>query len=147
MRSLYRDADRRDILRRAGQLTPEHRPAWGRMNARQMLAHVSEALRMGLGDVVIPQYRHIVRFSPLKELIIYWLPFPKGAPTAPQLLARSAEDWDAEQQVFRTLVERFNGSIPTGATPVHPLFGRMTWPQWGVLTYRHLDHHLRQFGV
>ena len=34
-----------------------------------------------------------------------------------------------------------------GEGPAHPLFGPMTWREWGVATYKHTDHHLRQFGA
>jgi len=75
------------------------------------------------------------------------MPFPKGAPTSPELSARPPGDWDREVVALRALVEQFGRRDPNGRWPDHPAFGRLTGRAWGVLVYRHSDHHLRQFGV
>jgi len=75
------------------------------------------------------------------------LPVPKGLPTARELIARKPSDWSIEVADLR---DQLNGLVQRGAealAPAHPAFGRMSAKQWGVLIYRHMDHHLRQFGV
>jgi hypothetical protein len=68
-------------------------------------------------------------------------------PTAPELLARAPTDWAANLAELLASIDRFAGRDATIAWPDHPAFGRMSGRQWGVLSYRHVDHHLRQFNV
>jgi hypothetical protein len=89
----------------------------------------------------------LLRYPPMKQLFVYCLPFPKGAPTAPELLARKPEEWTVEIEQLRDQLDRFVSRGPAGTAAEHPLFGRLTGRAWGALVYRHMDHHLRQFGV
>jgi hypothetical protein len=147
VKSLWQEPARREVLDRLTRLTPTQRPAWGRFTAPEMVAHLADALRMALGDLPTASKRLPLRHPPLKQFVIYWMPFPKGAPTARELVARRPGEWDAELAACRDLVERFGRETPARAWPDHPAFGRMSARQWGVIAYRHLDHHLRQFGV
>ena len=75
-------------------------------------------------------------------------PFPKGAPTAPELLARCDNaDLQTELAAFRELAARVAAKPAGDRWPDHPAFGALTHKDWGVLAYRHTDHHLRQFGL
>ena len=148
MKSLWQAPARDELVQRLERLTPDARPAWGRLAAPQMVAHVADALRMAFGDLPTASKGLPVRYTPLKQLIIYWIPFPRNAPTAPELIARAPGDWEAEVRACRTLVERFGTEPATRQQwPEHPAFGALTRHQWGVLAYRHTDHHLRQFGA
>lgn len=80
------------------------------------------------------------------KLIIYVAPFPRSAPTAPQLLGRTATDFDAERRTLGAMLDRCGDATQSFAAE-HPAFGRLTRRAWGVLIYRHMDHHLRQFGA
>jgi hypothetical protein len=88
-----------------------------------------------------------LRYPPLKQFIVYIAPFPKNVPTAPELLARSPRDWGADIAELRSLIERFSARRGAEQWPDHPAFGRLSERAWGVLVYRHMDHHLRQFGA
>ena len=148
MRSIWQDEARNELLDRLGRLTA-HTPArWGKFNCPAMMAHVNDALRMPLGDVT-PAVRKVpIRFFPLKQLIIYYLPFPKGVPTAPALLARcDGAVFEDEVQTFRQLLDRLARRSRETSWPGHPAFGTMSRRAWGVLGYRHVDHHFTQFGV
>jgi hypothetical protein len=117
------------------------------MTASQMLAHLSDAKRMALKELSVAPRWLPIRYPPLKQLIIYLAPFPKGAPTAPALLARRPEAWDVERRNLSVLIQRFGTLPPDFVWPPHPAFGKLSRSAWGVLGYRHTDHHLRQFGV
>ncbi len=80
-------------------------------------------------------------------LILHVVPFPKGAPTAPELLGSDAAALDSIRSELASLVERIGTGPCEGEGPVHPLFGRLSFREWGVVTYKHADHHLRQFGA
>jgi hypothetical protein len=117
------------------------------MTVAQMVAHLSDAARMALGDLPCASKRLPLRYPPLKQLIVYWLPWPEGAPTAPELIGRVPASWPAEVADLAALLERLAGQPRDASFPEHPAFGRLSRRAWGVLVYRHMDHHLRQFGA
>jgi hypothetical protein len=146
--SLWEEGRRAELLTRLSRLTAETRPRWGRMNAPQMLTHVNDQFRMAIGDLPTVPERLPIRYPPLNHLVAHVLPWPKGSPTAPELLARIDQStWPAEVATFATLLQRF-ATLPAGVPwPLHPAFGRLSRRGWGLLGYRHTDHHFRQFGA
>jgi hypothetical protein len=147
MRSLFQEDARRDVVARLQRLDPSATPRWGRMNAPQMVEHLANALRMAFGDVTCRERRLPLRWTPIKQLIIYVLPFPRGAPTAAELLQPPAGDFPQSVADCRALVQRFAHEPAERAWPRHPAFGALSRRDWGVLAYKHMDHHLTQFGV
>lgn len=147
MKSVFYLGDRLALSHRLDAVTAASTPLWGRMDSRQMLAHLSDGVRMALGELNVQPRPGALRFPPIRHAIVYWLPFPKGAPTAPELLARRAEDYDAERASLKHLLERLGALEGARDWPEHPAFGRLGSRGWGVLTHRHVDHHLRQFGA
>jgi hypothetical protein len=147
MKTLFDDRRRSEIQERLGRLTPVTAPQWGKFDASRMVAHLGDSLKMALGTLPVKSKRLPIRHPPLKQLIIYWAPWPKGTPTAPELIARSPGDWSAEVSELSDLVDRVAAAESEMKWPEHPAFGRMTPRAWGVLTYRHVDHHFRQFGI
>jgi hypothetical protein len=147
MKSFWQLDARTELLQRLEQLTPESRAQWGRMNGPQVLAHVADSLRMTLGELPVKPRESLLRPWPFKQLIIYFLRFPKGAPTAPELIQRPPRDWSSERPALCQLLNQLATLQRRPFPPEHPAFGKMTEQGWGVLVYRHVDHHLRQFGV
>ena len=145
MKSLWNDENRANLLARIERVAPDARPLWGKMNAGAMLAHITESLRMACGEIECQPRKLPIRFFPLKQLIIYLLPFPKGAPTAKELLQGSDRPAEESKTQLRRLFLAFASRKGSGRWPDHPAFGRLTEREWGVLCYRHFDHHLRQF--
>jgi hypothetical protein len=146
-KSLSNAKTRQEVLDRLKRLSPEATPSWGRMTGPQMLAHIADWMLMVSGDLPVASKKLPLRYPPLKQLLIYWLPIPRGVPTAPELLARTPADWRVEHDSVCDRVRSFETLNRKGEWPEHPAFGRMTSRAWGVLAYRHTDHHLRQFGV
>jgi hypothetical protein len=136
------------ICRRIERLTADHKPIWGKMDASQMCAHLNDAMRMATGELPCQPKNSPLRRWPVKQLVVYLMPWPAGAPTAPELLARGATaELLAEQAAFRQLADQLAAKPASDTWPEHPAFGRLSHKAWGVLEYRHSDHHLRQFGV
>jgi DinB family protein len=147
VKSLFNPQDHRKLQDRVQRLKTDQKPQWGKMTAVQMVAHLSDSLRMASGELEVAPRKGPFRYSPLKELVLYVLPMPKGLPTSPELIARKPGDWSEEVADLR---DQLNGLVQRGAealSPTHPAFGTFSAKQWGVLIYRHVDHHLRQFGV
>ena len=148
MRSIWRESNRRELVTRLGRLSSESPARWGKFNCPAMLAHVNDALRMPLGEVTAEPKKVPIRFFPLKQLFIYALPFPKGVPTAPVLLTRCASAvFQDEVRTFDQLLQRLGERSEQTTWPPHPVFGSMSRRDWGVLGYRHIDHHFTQFGA
>ena len=147
MPSLLDPAARTMLLRRARMLTPDRAALWGQMTCPQMLAHVNDVLRMALGDLPTKFLGSPFRFPGMSYMAIYWLPWAKGLPSAPELFRKEGIEWDEEQRLLAELMERVAARNPASLMPVHPVFGRISNKTWAVLTYRHTAHHLRQFGV
>jgi hypothetical protein len=113
-----------------------------------MLSHLRLSALMALGELpVAGKNKRVFQVFPLKHLILHVVPFPKGAPTAPELLAHDTEPVEAIRSELLSLMERIGTGPREGDGPVHPLFGRLSFREWGVATYKHTDHHLRQFGA
>jgi hypothetical protein len=150
MRSILNEADLAAIISRVRSLSVSSTGRWGSMDVVSMLQHLHLSMRMTLGELEVPSAnKRAFQVFPLKHLILYVLPFPKGAPTAPELKPNIAASLELEQEraAVLELLERIGTGPCEGAGPAHPLFGPMTWREWGVATYKHADHHLKQFGA
>jgi hypothetical protein len=148
MKTLFDPSDRAALLARFDRLTPDSRPAWGKMNVGQMVCHVSDALRAALGDLPCAPKKSLLSNPVMRWLVIHHLPWPRGVPTSPELLSTPpAAELESDKQEFRRLAEAFAARGAQGITAVHPAFGDISGKTWGALMHRHVDHHLRQFGV
>ena len=154
MRSILKERDRSEIVGRLQSLSVSSSAQWGSMNVVDMLQHLRLSALMTLGELpVASKNKRVLQTFPLKHLILYVLPFPKGAPTAAELKPTVAPTQDVatsfeeERAALLALLERMGTGPQDGAGPAHPLFGPMTWREWGVATYKHTNHHLKQFGA
>lgn len=146
--SMWDPSVRSSVAERARSLTPDSKAGWGKFNVSGMMAHLNDSYRMALGELIIPSKNLPLRYTPIKQLVIFVLPFPKGAPTAPQLLARcDGASLAEEQQALTTMLARLAAVKPGDPLQEHPAFGVLTHHAYGVLMARHTDHHLKQFGV
>ena len=148
MHSILNEGDRAAIDRRLRSLSASSTARWGSMDVVGMLQHLRLAARMTLGELPVPSAnKRAFQVFPLKHLILYVFPFPKGAPTAPELKPVDAASFEEERAAVLELLERIGTGLHEGAGPAHPLFGPLSWREWGVATYKHTDHHLKQFGA
>lgn len=148
MGSILNERDRAEIGSRVRSLTESSTRRWGSMDVASMLQHLHLSSRMALGELpVVSANKRVFQKFPLKHLILYVLPFPKSAPTAPELKSSATASFEEERAALLELLERIGTGPGEGKGPAHPLFGPMTYREWGVVTYKHADHHLRQFGA
>jgi len=136
------------LVERAGRLQADTKPLWGTMNAAAMMAHLNDSLRMAFGDLPCKSKNLPLRYKPIRRLFIYYLPMPKGAPTAPELIARcNGASLEFERQSFAQLLEHCASITPASRFGEHPAFGDLDYHEYGALIAKHTDHHLRQFGL
>jgi hypothetical protein len=148
MGSILNEHDRNAITNRLRSLSPTSIGRWGSLDVSGMLRHLQLSARMTLGELEVASVnKRVCQVFPLKHLLLYVLPFPKGAPTAPELKPTIATSMEEERAALLELLERIGTGPREGAGPDHPLFGPLTWREWGVVTYKHADHHLKQFGA
>jgi hypothetical protein len=147
MKSIWQREAQQELTDRVGRLAWDRGAEWGTFTAPKMVCHLADSLRMAMGDLTVAPKKLPIRYPPLKQLIIYVAPFPKGAPTAPELLVRAPREWINDVADVQSLLARAATASTTDAWPEHPAFGRLSRRAWGVLIYRHMDHHLRQFGA
>lgn len=149
MLSLFDSNTYFDIVHRLNKITPETKPLWGKMNAAQMFAHCKEIFKIPLSDVKQPRALPGILFGWIFKKKLYndsaW---SKSLPTSPNFKITNERDFYMEKLRLTELIAKFYSSGPQwiGKFP-HPFFGTFTPDQWGKSMYKHLDHHLKQFGV
>jgi hypothetical protein len=148
VKSIFQKPVREELELRAGRLTPENKPKFGKMNVNQMVVHCTSGIQMLIGELKVAPKPGPLRLPLLRYLVIHVLPWPHGAPTAPELIpAADPGDFQANVAQLRAAIGRIGDSDPHGRFDPHPAFGEINGDNLGVLVARHLDHHFRQFGV
>ena len=152
MRTLARERDRVEILRRLRALRHDSVRRWGRMSAHQMVCHLSDGYRLLAGR------KTELAATPLPRFLMRWialyapLRWPSGILTTPDLDqdgggTRPVEFEADVAELERLLIEVTTDRRDRFTKYFHPLFGRMSESAWLRWAYLHADHHLRQFGV
>lgn len=138
-----------ECVSRIQALTPESRPLWGTMTAAQMFAHCAEVQEVTNGKelrgtpFLIKLFRGVIR-----RMVLSDKPYPKNSGTHPQYRQKEDRDFEAERRRLLAALDAFvRAGAEGGPGPEHPLFGRLTPGEKGRSMVKHLDHHLRQFGV
>jgi hypothetical protein len=145
MPTILNPADRDAILQRLRRVQPAAQPRWGKLTAPRMVCHLADSLRVSLGDVPIRRLDTLPSRTLVKWLVVYSpIQPPRGKiQTAPEMIASAPTSWEKDMAQVETLIDRL-AATPTSA--VHPSFGPLNHGGWGKLTWKHIDHHLRQFG-
>ncbi|MEP7380852.1 MAG: DUF1569 domain-containing protein [Gemmatimonadota bacterium] len=123
---------------------------WGKMTLPQAMAHMSIGFESALGDVLIKRVfigRLIGGF--VKRMVFADdAPMRRDSPTAPEFIVTNAPDLERERARLLGLLHRFADGGPAACTThPHGFFGPLTPDEWAILMYKHMDHHLRQFGA
>ena len=149
MRSILIEKDREALAARVASLTPGSSARWGLLTVDRMLAHLCQSARMALGELPVrSRGKRAFQVFPLKHLILYVFPFPKGAPTAPELLAGPPAPVEDEQRALLDLLARLGSGPREGArAPLTPSSAPCRGRSGAPSVYKHSDHHLRQFGA
>jgi len=150
MKNLYEVTRVEEVKKRIAQLRTDSERQWGKMTPAQALAHCAVGLEWAVGDR-IPERMFLGRIigGMVKPKVVgNDEPMHRNSPTAKGLIVQDDRDLGAERTRLCGLIDRFAAAGPSGCTKhPHSFFGRMTPEEWATLMYKHLDHHLRQFGV
>jgi hypothetical protein len=149
MKTLFNQPDRDSIRQRLGTLQASSERKWGTMNAAQMVTHCARALETGTGDRPMKQKLIGKILAPfVRSSILGEKPFGKNSPTDPSFVVADERDFAIERQKLLGLIDRLVERGPDNASKqTHAFFGKLSGEQWGELMYKHIDHHLQQFGT
>lgn len=149
MKSLFIITDKEEIIKRINTLTPDSQKGWGSLTVDQMLSHCRFGLENAMGKIDTKRSflgRLLGGF--MKSLATNDTPFKKGSPSPAGSISTDTLGFDYEKQLLIDAVNEFydggKGNVTDGP---HAFFGHLTPTQWGGLMYKHVDHHLKQFGV
>ena len=148
MKTIFDAATHSELQERLGRLTSTSERQWGKMSPSQAMEHTARALEMAAGHK--PMKHHII------GKLLSWVyrnkflgeePFPKNSPTGPDFIIKDEPDFESTRVRLSELITEFHGMGESGLDGnVHGFFGKLTGKQWGETQYKHVDHHLRQFG-
>ena len=151
MKNLFDATVANQVKTRLGKLEPQSERRWGKMTPAQMLAHCSVSMQWAVGEVVPEKGALPIRLMGrlVKPMVLRNDdPMRKNSPTAKSLIVTGEPDLANERGRLSGLIDRFAAGGPAACTQnPHSFFGKMTPEEWAILMYKHLDHHLRQFGV
>jgi hypothetical protein len=150
MESIWTEAYVESANSRIGKLSADSRPLWGKMAVGQMLAHCNVSYEMAYED----KHRKpnaVLRFILkllVKPAVVGEKPYKRHTATGPQFVMKETKDFEAEKQRLIGYIKKtrdlgeahFQGRF-------YPSFGPLSGREWNNMFSKHLDHHLRQFGV
>jgi hypothetical protein len=146
-RNLFDPAVKQDIIARINKLTSQSQPVWGKMNVAQMLAHLQMPIGVAIGSHKLKRTLFGRIVGPLAKPILYNnKPFKRNLPTDKSFIMHTSQkEFETEKQKLLHMLNSF--SETTMVNEPHPFFGKLTKDQWSIGSWKHLDHHLQQFGV
>lgn len=150
MKNMFDAKDVAQVIERINKLRPETQAKWGTMSVDQMLAHCNVTYDMDFTGNY-PKPNSIAKFMLklfVKNTVVGDKPYKKNTGTAPQFKMKGKKDYAAEKaklidyitKVQQLGIEHYEGRESNS-------FGALTGKEWNNMFYKHLDHHLTQFGV
>ena len=148
MKSLFDSNTHQEVLQRIEKLDEHKKPLWGKMNVTQMMKHSQKPLQVANGKLALNRPNPIMRFvfKLVKSSLYDDKPWKKSLPTAKEFIVKDTEDFQTEKNRLILEINEFEKKSTNLHWPEHPVFGKFTTEQWGKMQYKHLDHHLKQFG-
>lgn len=147
--NFYRQADYLQFIERLNRLKADDAARWGKMNAVQMLQHLNLAIGGGLGFYTLKDTSNIIT----RTLAKYYLlriqkGFIKNMYTPPSLRVKTNDiEFENERTKMKEILQKAFNTTQNSDWDAHPILGKMTREEWGILVAIHLDHHFRQFGI
>ncbi|MCF7569550.1 DUF1569 domain-containing protein [Sabulilitoribacter arenilitoris] len=150
MKSLFETENQQSILNRIQNLNEISQPNWGKMDVAQMLTHCQKPLEVANGTLQLNTkigFAKKLLFKLFKSTMYNNKPWQKNLSTVREFRITDAQDFTSQKEKLIHVINEFSQLKEKKCWPTHPLFGDFTTKQWGKMQYKHLDHHLTQFGV
>jgi hypothetical protein len=148
MHSLFEPTTAAEIISRIEKLQPTSQAQWGKMNVSQMMAHCYGPLETYLSERKAKKSFFGMLFGKIVfKQLIGDKPWRKNLPTAKNFKITGIRNFEEEKTKLVNIVGRFSSEGYTITSFTHPFFGKLSSQEYALFNYRHLDHHLQQFGV
>ncbi|CAN5591901.1 hypothetical protein BH10BAC5_BH10BAC5_07150 [soil metagenome] len=149
METLLDAAENSAMINRINKLSADSKPLWGKLTVSQMLKHSEIGIRIAQGEIKLKRKFIGLLFGKFaKRSLMSDKPFGKNLPTDKTFLKFDDSSFEEAKQSLIDTLKMFQNKGENGITKeTHPFFGELTTSEWDKLQYKHLDHHLRQFGV
>ena len=149
MSTLADPAVRSDCKRRIACLAADTTPQWGRMTARQMVCHLNDSFQVAMGRRYASPATNVLQRTLVKWIALHVpVPWPHDVPTRPEVEQGVGGTppgiWEEDRERLIGLLDEF---AAWSAFAPHPIFETMSASEWLIWGYKHVDHHLRQFGI
>ena len=146
--NLFEHSAVQEVLARLNTINANTPANWGKMNAAQMVAHCQATFQAYFGEIKMKRAL-IGRFfgKIAKRKLLSPKPWSRNLPTAREFKISNERNFEKERQKLIGYINRFVNEGYTITATKHPFFGEMSSQEWATLAYKHLDHHLRQFGA
>ncbi len=151
--NLHNEKERAELTSRIRALDPDSKGSWGKMNVNQMLCHCADGLRGALGELgTVTDQSSFVSRTFIKPLVLYVIPIPKDVPTSKRADQVNGDgtpptDFESDRTTLIGLIERLAETPADFDWSTHFKFGKMNRDEWGIMSAKHIHHHLKQFGV
>lgn len=147
IKNLFDTAVKQEIINRLNKLSPQSQRQWGKMDVAQMLAHLQVPIGVALGTHTVKGNLLMKLILPLFKKKLYdEKPWKQGLPTDKTfIMTGKTKDFELERNKLMDMVNRFTEANMVNEK--HPIFGRLTKEQWSKASWKHIDHHLKQFGA
>lgn len=150
IKNIYDKEVTAELIQRIENLNPDTQPKWGKMNVAQMLAHLNVTYELAFEDKHPKPgfFKRLLLKLFVKPVVTNTKKYKKGGPTAPEFKVPEKQDFETQK---RRLIDYINKTRELGSdyfeNREYTNFGKMTAREYNNMFYKHLDHHLSQFGV
>jgi hypothetical protein len=140
-----------EVIDRINHITPNQKPEWGKMSADQMLAHCNVTYAFVFEPEKFKKPGMLKKFvlnTFVKKIVVGEKPYKINSPTASDFLIKNSRDFEKEKSLLIENIKKVRGlgrAYFEGKENFS--FGKLSADEWNIMFYKHLDHHLRQFGV
>ena len=148
--NIFNQAIASKVIERINELTPNSKPLWGKMNATQVLAHCNVTYEMVYENKHSKPnfFMSFILKAFVKKVVVSETPYKKSSQTAPEFIIKDERNFDQEKT---RLINYINKTVELGEPFFNQKeslsFGALSVSEWNNLFYKHLNHHLNQFGV
>ncbi len=150
MKSVFKKEDVEEIVARVTKLSPNSKAVWGKMNVAQMLAHCNVTYEF-IYDNKHAQPNAFKKFLLklfVKNIVVSEAPYRRSSQTSPEFIIKTDKDFETEKhRLINYVVKTQEFGEEYFDNKLSHSFGNLSKTEWNNMFYKHLNHHLTQFGV
>lgn len=147
MKSFFEVEAYQELQQRLDLIKPDSLAQWGKMNAGQMLNHCQEPIKIAVNKSDVNMKSNWLIKVLFKKMMYSPKPYKKNSPTPPQFRSTGGFDFQNEKVELQKWMNELWEDRNNENRADHPVFGKFTKEQWGIMQWKHLNHHFEQFAV